>query len=137
MTPERLKTQTRRGATAVELAIVAPILMLFVVATLELWRVNMIRFVAQQAAYQASRQGVVPGVQSATLEQAALDVMATVGAVDTQVDIQPPVILDTTDQITVTVNVPVASNGWIIPYFYQYPFISGRSTLTRETLQVN
>ena len=55
------KFQERRGTATVEFAIVAPVLLLILIAVLEFWRINTMRHVAHQAAYQASRQGVIPG----------------------------------------------------------------------------
>ncbi len=125
-----------RGTATVEFAFVAPVLFLFVIATLELWRVNMIRFVAHQAAYQASREGMIPGVTASALQQTALDVMAAIGAIDTEVDVDPLVIEDDTEEVTVTVRVPMAANAFFIPQFYTNPYVSGASTLRRESTEL-
>jgi Flp pilus assembly protein TadG len=129
-------SRQRRGATAVELAIVAPVLFLLVVGTLELWRVHMFLHTASQAAYQATRLGVVPGIMAEDVEQAALNLMASVGARETEVIVDPPVITDETETITVTVNVPMAANGWIVPRFFTEPNVTGRSSLTRESKEL-
>jgi Flp pilus assembly protein TadG len=127
----------RNGTAAVEFAIVAPILFLILIAVLEFWRLNTIRYVAHQAAYQASRAGVIPGVDAASLQQTALNVMAAIGTSGTIVDIDPPVIEDTTEEITVTVRVPLADNAWFTPQFFNQPEITGRSTLQRESIELN
>lgn len=127
----------RRGTATVELAIVAPILFLILIAVLEFWRINTIRHVAHQAAYQASREGILPGIDAPSLQQTALDVMAAIGTSGTIVDVDPPVIEDATEQITVTVRVPLADNAWFIPNFFSAPEIVGRSTLRRESIELN
>ena len=127
----------RAGTAAIEFAIVAPILFLLLFAVLEFWRINMIRHVAHQAAYQASRDGVIPGVAAATLQQTAHDVMAAIGTSGTIVDVDPPVIEDSTELITVIVRVPLVANAWIIPHFFATQEIVGRSTLRRESIELN
>jgi Flp pilus assembly protein TadG len=127
----------RRGTATVEFAIVAPILFLITIAVLEFWRLNTIRYMAHQAAYQASRAGVVPGADAASLRQTALGVMSAIGTLGTTVDIDPPVIVDATEEITVTVRVPLAANAWFTPQFFTDPEITGRSTLKRESIELN
>ena len=55
------RQRLRRGATAVEFAIVLPILLTFVWAAFEFTRWAMIRHVADNAAYEAARCVIVPG----------------------------------------------------------------------------
>ena len=129
--------RSRSGSAPIELAIVAPVLFLLLFAVLEFWHINTIRHVAHQAAYQASRHGVIPGVDAAQLQQTALGVMAAVGTSGTEVDVDPPVIDDSTDEITVTVRVPLAANAWFIPHFFSASELVGRSTLRRESIELN
>ncbi|MBX3440075.1 MAG: pilus assembly protein, partial [Planctomycetaceae bacterium] len=54
-------TERRGGATTVELAIVLPVLFLFVFSAIEFSRLNMLRHLASVAAYEGARQGIVLG----------------------------------------------------------------------------
>ena len=53
--PNRPPSRTRRGATTVEFAIVAPVFFLFLLASIEFSRLNIIRHTADNAAYEAAR----------------------------------------------------------------------------------
>lgn len=130
----RMRRQPR-GTTAVEFAFVAPVLILIVVATLELWRVHMFVHTANQAAYKAARSSVVPGATAAEVEQVAQSVMQSVGALATEVDLDPPVIDNNVPNVTVTVRIPMSSNGWIAARFFHASHIVAQSTMTRETAQ--
>ncbi len=59
----RLRRQAvvRKGATVVEFAIVANLLMIMILTCMEFARLNMTRNLAQDAAYFAARYALVPG----------------------------------------------------------------------------
>ena len=52
---QRRRSKIRRGATAVEFAITAPIFFLFLLASFEFGWLNVIRHTADNAAYEAAR----------------------------------------------------------------------------------
>ena len=55
------RSSRRRGATAVEFALVAPIIFLLFLGSIEMTNLNMIRHTAMNAAYEGARQTIVAG----------------------------------------------------------------------------
>jgi Flp pilus assembly protein TadG len=128
----KARRSQRKGTTTVEMAFAAPILFLVVFSTIEFWQINTYRNMATEAAYEAARYGVLPGRTAEQIEQRALDAMEKVGATDTFVNVEPATIEIDTEEVTVTVNVPVASNGWVVSKFFAPQTIVRRSTMVRE-----
>jgi Flp pilus assembly protein TadG len=118
----------RRGAAAVEFAIVAPLFFTLVIAALEFGRLNIIRHTADQAAYEAARHAMVPGATAAEATAKANSMLKIVGARDSKITIVGP----TDDKVTVTVDVPLSKNGWIAPRFTKNKAIRATSTLKTE-----
>lgn len=118
----------RNGATAVEFAIVAPIFFTLVIASLEFGRLNIIRHTADQAAYEAARFSMVPGATAAEAKKQAEKILKIVGARDAKVTIVGP----TDTKVTVTIDVPLNTNGWIAPRFTKNKTIHATSTLKTE-----
>jgi Flp pilus assembly protein TadG len=123
---------SRRGTTAVEFSLTAPIALLFTFGCIEFARVHMIINSAENAAYEGARRGILPG---ATSEQAATaatrHLSATLVNVSTAT-VEPTVITPTTKTVTVTTRVPVGSNLWITPFFFRNTTIERSCTLKKE-----
>jgi Flp pilus assembly protein TadG len=122
----------RTGAAAVEFAIVAPIFFLLLIGSLEFGRLNVIRHTADQAAYEAARNAMVPGATVAEARQHANRMLRIVGARGSRIDVQPAVLGPDVDEITVTVEVPLGQNGWITPRFTSNKTIYAVSRLKTE-----
>ena len=76
-------TSNRRGATAVEFAITAPMFFLFLLAAFEFGWLNVMRHTADNAAYEAARTAMVPGATAAdatTKAKTLLNIVGTRGA---------------------------------------------------------
>ncbi len=124
----------RRGAVTVEFAIAAPVLFLFVFAGVEFSRVNMIRNTIENAAYEGARRGVLPGATAANCEAVTQDLLDRIGVTDSTITVTPPVILADTQDLTVTVEVPMTmDNGYITPKYYLGTTLRASVTLPRET----
>src|SRR6187549_548125 len=85
----RAGRNARTGAAAVEFAIVAPIFFVLVLGSLEFGRLNIIRHTADQAAYEAARNAMVPGATTAEARLAADRMLRIVGTRGAQVTINP------------------------------------------------
>jgi len=131
---KRRPRNRRKGAAAVEFAITAPVLFLFVFTSVEFARMNMIRHTVDNAAYEAARAGIVPGATSENVEGRARSIMSYVGAVGVDVVITPTVILPETEEVTVEVSVPCNHNGFLAPHFFADSVLAGTTTMTREAL---
>ncbi len=130
----RRLNRPRRGGTAVEMAIILPILFLFVFGAIEFGRANVMRHTTDNAAYRAARRGIVPGATATEVENIARGVMDVVGARGVQVTITPRVIQLDTEQIRVQVDVPFDENGLLPGFFLRGKTISGTCSMRREDL---
>lgn len=128
--------QERRGVTAVELALTAPILFLFVFASVEFSNANMFRNSAENAAYEGARRAIVPGSTVADAESAAQVILNAIGTQNASINVSPSAIDNTTKIITVEVEIPMDSNGWITPVFFSGYSIKRSCTMNRETLEL-
>lgn len=126
------RKRARTGAVLVEFAICAPVLFMVFFASLEFSRVNMIRQSVENAVYEGSRRGIVPGATADDCRASAQEVLDCIFASDAQIDVSPSEIDDETDEITVSVTVPVNSNSWVVPLFFDNMSVSGSMTLRRE-----
>ena len=123
---------TRRGATAVEFAIVAPIFFLLMMASFEFSRLNVIRHTADNAAYEAARHAMVPGATAAEAVAKANSILRTVGTRGARVTITPTTLGPDVDTINVSIDVPLNQNGWIVPKFTSGRTLTAQSTLRTE-----
>lgn len=106
----------RTGAAMVEFAIVANILFVSILACFEIARMNMVRNMAQDAAYFAARQAIVPGatVEEATLQ--ATQLMDSMVSPDGYTVNVTPLDGDT-EEIVVTVTVDLDAVALFTPIF--------------------
>lgn len=126
------RQKLRRGATAVEFAIVAPIFFLLMMASFEFSRMNVIRHTADNAAYEAARHAMVPGATAAEAVAKANSILNTVGTRGARVTITPTALGPTVDTISVSIDVPLNQNGWIVPKFTSGRTLTAQSTLRTE-----
>ena len=123
----------RKGTTTVEFAIIGSILMALVFAGIEFSRANIIRNTVENAAFEGARCGIVPGATAAECINAAQTYLNDVGIQTSTIVTTPSVIQDTTEQITVTVTVPMtAANGYMAPIIFAGKSLSSAITLPRE-----
>lgn len=122
----------RRGATAVEFAIVAPIFFLFLLAAFEFGWLNVLRHTADNAAYEAARAGMVPGATAADAVAKANSILKVIKTRNATVTVTPSVINEATDQVTVAIEIPLISNALVVPRFTKGKSIHASSTLRTE-----
>lgn len=132
MNLRKSKKQTRRGATAVELSLTLPILFLFVFATYELGRANMMMHTVEAAAYEGARVGIIPGANAEETEQAARDILATAGIREAEVTITPGDLSGNSDTISVEISFRFADNSLMAPLFMGDRAISRICEMNRE-----
>jgi Flp pilus assembly protein TadG len=129
---ERRRRWSPRGAVVTEFAICAPILFFFFFAALEFSRVNMIRQSVENAVYEGSRRGIVPGATADDCRNAAQVVLNSVSANSATVTVTPSVISPATPEVPVSISVPINSNSWVAPFFFRDRTIANSMTLRRE-----
>jgi hypothetical protein len=93
---------------------------------LEFGSYNMIEQTANNAAFEAARRCVLPGVSALDGQNAGLSVLNAVGITGGTVTIDPDTITDTTTHVTAIVTVPLGGNLWTAPVFL------GNGSLTRS-----
>jgi len=129
--------RTWAGVVTVEFAICAPILFFIFFAALEFSRVNMIRQSVENAVYEGSRRGIVPGATADDCRTAARSVLNTVSVNGGTINVVPAVISPETTQVTVSVSVPINNNSWVVPLFFKDKNIANSMTLRRERFNTN
>jgi Flp pilus assembly protein TadG len=122
----------RHGAVVVEMAICLPLLFFFFLTALEFSRVNMIRQTVENAVYEGSRRGVVPGATADDCRNAAQAVLNSVSTNDADIEVAPATLNDNVAEVTVSIEVPVNSNSWVVPFFFQDRVITSSMTLRKE-----
>ncbi len=128
---KRNRGRRRRGSAAVEFAIAFPILLLFLIFMWEFARAEMIRQTAETAAYEGARQAIVVGGTPQDAQNTVREIMQAVGIKDTEVDVSPSVITNTTSAVEVSVTVPMRSNAWITPLFFEDLNVHSKMKLLR------
>jgi Flp pilus assembly protein TadG len=124
----------RRGALTVEFALTVPILFAIVLGALEFSHINMVRNTIENAAYEGARHGIIPGASAADVQAEAERILNVIGVNAETVTVTPAQITNSTERVTVTVDVPLDSNGFIAPLFMRGRTMTRSITLTREKL---
>lgn len=122
----RRRRGSRRGATAAEFAITAPIFVLFLMASFEFGWLNVLRHTADNAAYEAARYAMVPGGTAAEAKARANALLKIIGARGAVVTVTPSTLSATTEKVTVAIDIPMKSNALVVPKF------TGKKTLHTE-----
>ncbi|HEY6564126.1 MAG TPA: TadE/TadG family type IV pilus assembly protein [Pirellulaceae bacterium] len=123
---------SRKGATAVEFAMIVPVFMLVLFGALEMMRAFNLLHTADNAAYEAARRGIVPGATAADVRQAAVSVLNTIGTRNPRITITPATIGLGTRQVTVEIAIAMNSNSLAGPLFFRDKELRSQMTMERE-----
>ena len=118
----------RKGTLTVEFAIVAPLIFLLFLGSLELTALNFARQTAGNASYEAARKLIIPGGTVAQAEAEGLRQMKIAG-MGTGAAVT---IVDSTTSVTATVSVPASSVSWGLVRFCSGYTLRQTCTLTKE-----
>jgi Flp pilus assembly protein TadG len=128
----------RRGATALEFAVVAPVLFTIVLGIIELGRAIMVIHTLTNAARVGARIGAIEGTSTSTITGAVTANLAANGISSDTVTVQvndgssDASTAQAGDEITVKVTVPTTSVSWLPGVKYLSGTLSGQYTLRRE-----
>ena len=128
--------QKRRGATAVEFAVVAPIVLLLVFGMIEFGRMIVVQQVITNAAREGAEHAQLPGTTSEQVNKTIRNYLAGKSVSDARVSLTPiePANAGDGEQITVTVSIPFHSVSWLpSPAFLGSTNLSARSVVRRES----
>ncbi|TWU29896.1 TadE/TadG family type IV pilus assembly protein [Bythopirellula polymerisocia] len=126
------RSSNRCGAASVEFAIVASVFFVVLSASFEFVRLNVIRHTADNAAYEAARDAMVPGATAAEAIAKANSILNVVGTRGARVTITPPVLNPDIPDVKVRIDIPLSINGWITPNFTSGKTLTVQSTLKKE-----
>ena len=122
----------RRGAALVEFAVVFPVILLFITATVEISRILMLQHTVDSAAYEAARSAMVPGANVADAKNEAMELIGAANLVDPVITVSPTEITEETAFVTVRVEVPANSNSWMLSTRFTDVIVSSEVTLLTE-----
>ena len=131
----RLQRNQRTGVTAVEFAFVLPVFILFLAVAFEFGRLNIIRHTADNAAYEAARYVMVPGATSAEAVAKANSLLNVVSTRGATVTVNPAILGPETEEVVVTIDIPMSQNGWFLPRFSTTKTIRSQSRMKTERTQ--
>lgn len=131
--------KSRRGAAAVEFAIVLPVFVLLVFGMIEYGRMVMVQQVITNASREGARRAVLDG-STVSQVQDVVDEYLTNAAINAAnpaaVSPNPLANADAGDPVTVTVSVPFASVSWLpSPMYLGGKILSASTTMRRESVE--
>jgi Flp pilus assembly protein TadG len=137
--PGRSGRGKRRGAAAVEFALVAPLFFLLIFGMVEFGRMVMIQQVITNASREGARKAVLDGATSASVKSAVVTYMANGGVTisTSNVTLSPtdPASAEAGDPITVTISIPFTQVSWLpSPMFLGNRQMFASTVMRRETV---
>ncbi|MEZ6137719.1 MAG: pilus assembly protein [Pirellulaceae bacterium] len=130
LNPNSRRKKSRTGAVTVEFAICASVFFMTAFTLLEFSRFMFVRHSVEMVAYEAARQGVVPGATADNVNSRAQSLLNASGIKQATVAIQPPVINSLTEEVSVTVSCNFSENSWLPP-----TFLTGQTLVSTITLE--
>jgi Flp pilus assembly protein TadG len=137
----RLSRLSRRGASTVEFAFVAPVFFLIVLGLIEIGRACMVTELLTEAARRGCRTGVIEGTSYSSIQSAATNFLTSVGISGESANVYVNDTLASSGsgvssqpaytEITVMVTVPASAAAWT-PVWYVTGTLSGQYTMRRE-----
>ena len=138
VTSRRLAARRRVGATLVEFAIVAPVLLLLIFGMIEYGRLAMVQQVLTNASREGARAAVLDGATTASVTSVVQSCLATGRVTGGNVTITPNPISSAKfgDPITVRVQVTFDQVSWLpAPMYLSGKVLTGATVMRRETIQ--
>ena len=134
----QLLGRNRFGGVAVEFAMIAPIFFLVLFGGVEFASIHVTQCAIENAAFEGVRHGIVPGATAAGCQQRAEAILDATRIQVYDVVVEPTVIDNTTDEISVTVTVPmIPENKFGLAAFLRGGDLIKTITLPREDPGIN
>ena len=130
----RTNRKRRRGAAAVECAVVAPLLVLISLGTIEACSMIFLRQSLEISAYEGARVAIVPGTTDQNVVATCLTIAGVRRVQDTTVTLTPSNVSAQPygTIIKVSVTAPCASNALLPPWFYAGRVVQGEVQMMKE-----
>jgi Flp pilus assembly protein TadG len=126
----------RRGAAAVEFAIVAPVFILFVLGIVEYGRAMMVQQLLTNATREGARRAVVQGVTAAEATGIVEAMLSNAGVTGAQVTVTPTSLtaVGHGSPLTVSASVLYDDVNWLpVPKFLGGKNLTAQAAMRRET----
>ena len=127
------KKNCRKGTTTVEFAMTVPLVFLLFFGAIDFSRYNMLLHSIDNAAYEGARRGIVPGATTDEVRDEVERLLAVVGARAATIEIQPDEIRSDTENVTVSISLPMNVNAYLAPRFLNGKTVDASCTLVTET----
>jgi Flp pilus assembly protein TadG len=143
----RSSCRKRRGAAAVEFAVVAPVFFILIFGMIEFGRMVMVQQILTNASREGARKAVLDGSTAADVNTTVINLMsdAKIAVTAANVTINPtnPGTANFGDPVTVTVQVPFSQVSWLpapmllsfLPAGKTDITLSAQTVMRRETVQ--
>lgn len=122
----------RRAAVVVEMAITLPVLFLILFASYEFSRASFLRHIAESAAYEGARRGIVPGAREADVRDAVESMLRAGWAEASTITVGPGRLDENAETIEVRVEVSMSQNTFFGKLFTKDLMLVGSCQLHRE-----
>jgi Flp pilus assembly protein TadG len=135
--PRRLLRKKRRGAAAVEFAIVLPVFVLLVFGMIEYGRMVMVQQVITNASREGARLAVLDGATASSVQSAVTTYLTNAQISGGTCTISPanPSSAASGDPVTVTVSIPFSSVSWLpSPMYLGGKTLSASTVMRRESV---
>jgi Flp pilus assembly protein TadG len=132
------QSRLRRAASSVEFAVVAPVLFILVLGTIEIGRGLMVIQLLTNAARAGCRTGIIEGKATSDINTTVTTILTAQGITTEGVTVQvndgsaDASTANSGDEITVKVSIPTSKITWVPGGSYLYGTLSGQYTLRRE-----
>ena len=128
-----LVARKRFGGVAVEFAMVAPIFFLVLFGGIEFASIHVTQCAIENAAFEGVRHGIVPGATADGCQERAEAILDATRIQVYDVTVEPSVIDATTDEVSVTISVPMTpENKFGLAAFLRGGDLTKTITLPRE-----
>lgn len=128
----------RRGAAAVEFAIVAPVFVLMILGMIEFGRAIMVQQVLTNAAREGARVAVLDGSTSTGINSTINSYLQSAGITGATIDLNPdePATAGYGQPVTVKISIPFSNVSWLpAPWFLSGQQLMAISVMRRETVE--
>jgi len=130
--------RNRRGAAAVEFAVVSPVLFLLIFGMIEYGRMVMVQQVITNASREGARKAVLDGSTTSDVTTVVSNYLtsANISGATTTVSPSPPSNATYGGTVTVTISVPYSSVSWLPHNFWLgSKTLTATSAMRRESVQ--
>jgi Flp pilus assembly pilin Flp len=136
LTQNRRRLRSRDGASAVEFAVIAPLMIAFTFGLVEVGRIMLVKQSATHATREGARMAVKPTATTLEVVQRVEEELALMGIDSANIVLQPTAVEDAEpgSPVTVQVDIGIDSVSWVPGVFsFGVANITAQSSMRRES----